>query len=211
MISSERHQLGLRASRTGQETGETCSFLAIAVFGRLSAAMNRLAVSGAFPVLGATAVLAFVVLQLVTSLRPLDPGASDALTFELRDLALGAYRSFDGRNSRLYVVRMPSDEVRAFTVPLRAAKVAMPDARWGQPAFDCTDFGPGVKDGTLRPESVFRCRDADLPAWGLYQWRWSLDGKSVGQLPRTHVDDMPRVKVVRSDTLLHVKGWDIRW
>ena len=176
----------------------------------LGASMNRRAISMALAVM-ASAGLALVLLHLVRSLLQSGGRNSDALTFELRDLALGAYRSFDGRNSRLYVVRMPSDEVSAFTVPLRAAKVAMPDARWGRSAFDCADFRPSSNDDPLTADSVFRCRDADVPAWGVYQWRWRLDGSSAAQLPHIHIDNMPRATVERSGAVIRVHGWDNQW
>jgi hypothetical protein len=170
--------------------------------------MNRRAVSVAVAVLG-SAGLALVLFQLAPSLALSGHRSSDALTFELRDLALGAYRAFDGRNSRLYVVRMPSDEIWALTVPLRAARVAMPGARWGRSAFDCTDFRPSAKE--LTPDSVFRCHDADVPAWGTYQWRWRLDGKSAAQLPHTYIENMPQATVERSGAVIRVYGWDIQW
>jgi hypothetical protein len=176
----------------------------------LAAAVNRRTCGAALAVLG-SASLVFACFQLAPSFSLSGHRSSDALTFELRDLALGAYRSFDGRHSRLYVVRMPSDEVSAFTVPLRAAKVAMPDTRWGRSAFDCADFRPGVNDDRLTPDSVFRCRDADLPAWGVYQWRWRLDGRSAAQLPYTHIDNMPRATVERSGAMIRVHGWDNQW
>lgn len=158
-----------------------------------------------------SAVLAITLLQLTRSLPESQQRSADALTFELRDLAAGSYRSFDGRNSRLYIVRTLSDEVRAFTVPLRAAKVAMPDAHWGRSAYDCTDFRPGATDSPLIPTSVFRCRDADVPAWGIYQWRWGVDGKSAAQLPHSYIDDMPRVSIERTADVVRVHGWDIQW
>ena len=176
----------------------------------LGASLNRRTVSVTLAVLGSTG-LAFVLLQWALSLLPSRHRSSDALTFELRDLALGAYRSFDGRNSRLYVVRLSSDEVSAFTVPLRAAKVAMPEARWGRSAFDCADFRPNVNNDPLTPDSVFRCRDADVPAWGVYQWRWRLDGKSAAQLPHAHIDNMPQATVERLGAVIRVRGWDNQW
>jgi hypothetical protein len=155
--------------------------------------------------------LAVVLFQLARSLPLSDHASADALTLELRDLALGAYRSFDGQNSRLYVVRMPLDEIWAFTVPLRAAKVAMPDVHWGSSAFDCTDFRPGAQLGPLTPDSVFQCHDADLPTWGIYQWRWRLDGKSAAQFSHTSMDNLPQVTVERSGSVIRVSRWDVQW
>jgi len=172
--------------------------------------MHRRAISVALAILGGAA-LAILLLRSAPLLLQSNHRDSDALTFELHDLAVGAYRSFEGRTSRLYVVRMPSDQVWAFTVPLRAAKVAMPGTHWGLSAFDCADFRPGVNDAPLTPESVFRCHDADVPVWGTYQWRWKLDGKNAAQLPNTYIDNLPRVAVERSGAAIRVYGWDIQW
>jgi hypothetical protein len=214
VISTDHDLLDLDCTGIERETGVArgLSSRATAAFGRLSASVNREVVIGLLQILGATGIgTAIVLLQLTDSLLPSDHRGSDALTIELRDLAVGAYRSFDGRTSRLYVVRTLSDGIRAFTVPLRAAKVAMPDSHWGRSVFDCTDFSPGLKNAPLRPDSLFRCRDADVPAWGIYQWRWDLDGRSAAQLPQTHVGDMARVTVVTSGPVIRIRGWDIRW
>jgi hypothetical protein len=210
-ISSERHLSGLRTRTTAQQVREAQSFLTVVLFWRFRALVTRLAVGGALPALGGAAVLLFVLLQL-TFLRPgPDHNHSDALTVDLRAFALGSYRAYDGQNSRLYVVRMPSDAVRAFAVPLRAGKVAMPDARWGQSLFDCADFRPGPSEGRLSAYNVFQCHDTDLPTWGIYQWRWNLDGNSMAQLPHTHVGDLPRMNVERTASLIRVYSWDVRW
>jgi hypothetical protein len=210
-ISSERHLPGLRARTGAQQIREADGFLALVLFWRFRAFVNRLSGGEALPALGAAAVLVFVLFQLAFLLAEPDHTRSDALTVDLRDIALGTYRSFDGQNSRLYVVRMPSDEVRAFAVPLRAGKVAMPDARWGQSLFDCADFRPGPSDSRLSTYNVFQCHDTDLPTWGIYQWRWNLDGNSVAQLPHTHIGDMPRMNVERTAAAIRVASWDVRW
>jgi hypothetical protein len=172
--------------------------------------MSRRAVGVTLAVLGSVG-LVIALAKLTPSLLLFGRGRLDAVTLEVRDLALGAYRAYDGRNSRLYVVRTPSDEVWAFIVPVRAGKVALPDGHWGRPAFNCSDFRPDAKDGAITPNSLFRCRDVDVPAWGVSHWRWRLDGKSAAEASDTHIEDMPRVKVERSGGVIRVNRWDILW
>jgi len=173
--------------------------------------MNRPAVLVALVVLGSVG-LAIVLVKLTRSLLLPGRGKSDVVALEVRDLALGAYRTYDGRNSRLYVARTPSDEVWAFTVPLRAGKIELPTNHWGgRPAFSCANFRPETKDGALTPASVFLCRDLHVPAWGAPRWRWGLDGKNAAQIPDSFIDDMPRINFRRSGTVIRVYRWDILW
>lgn len=192
VIASERHSLGEGSTNTGKW------------------ADMRRAVTVPLAILGAAGAAILVFLQL-PSLLMTGGADSDAPTLEIRDLALGTYQSFDGRHSRLYVVRTPADEVWALTVPLQAGRVELPHIHWSaHPAFSCANFGPETSEGALTPTSVFRCRDADVPAWWVPRWRWALNGRSASQIP-DYIDDMPRVKVERSGAVVHVYRWDIQW
>ena len=138
-------------------------------------------------------------------------GRSEAVTLEVRDLARGSFRAYDGKNSRLYVVRTAEDDVRAFTVPMRAGKVEMPTAQWGRSAYDCSDFGPGSGAGALAAGGVFQCHDSDTPSWGAARWRWNFDGSPAPQVDDTYIDALPRVTSVRSGELIRIYHWDILW
>jgi hypothetical protein len=169
--------------------------------------MSRWAFAVMLAVLGSVG-LAIILVALKPSLRLLIRGE---VRLEVRDLTLGAYRTYDGQNSRLYVVRTRSDEVWAFTVPVRAGKVAMPNRLWAHPAFNCSDFGPDTKDGSLTVDSVFQCHNADLPAWGKMHWRWRLDGEHATQATDLFIENMPRVTIERSAGVIRVYRWDILW
>jgi hypothetical protein len=183
------------------------SSLSVGAAWLFGSAMRRRAFSVVLALLG-TVGFAIALVTLKPSLRLRFRGE---MALEVRDLTLGAYRTYDGQNSRLYVVRSRSDEVWAFTVPLRAGKVGMPNRLWSHPAFNCSDFGPDAEDGSLTADSAFQCHDADVPVWGKQHWRWGLDGKSATPAPDIFIENMLRVSTERSAGVIRVYRWDILW
>jgi hypothetical protein len=160
------------------------------------------------------AVLAGIALpfeKLASLLLLSSPGDAGPVTLTVQNLAPGSYWSFDGRHSRLYVVRTAEDDVVAFTVPLKGGKVEMPTVQWGRSGYDCSDFGPDSSGGVLGPESVFRCRDPATPPWGAARWRWDLDGSPAPLIDDTYIGALPRVTSVRSNGQIRIYRWDIQW
>jgi hypothetical protein len=138
-------------------------------------------------------------------------GRSEPVTLEVRDLARGSFRAYDGKNSRLYIVRTADDDVRAFTLPMRGGKVEMPAAQWGRSAYDCSDFGPASSSGALAASGVFQCRDRDTPSWGAARWRWNYDGSPAPLVDDTYIDALPRVTSQHTGGLIRIYRWDILW
>jgi hypothetical protein len=149
-----------------------------------------------------------VLVILAQSLRPSERARAEAIKLEVNDLALGSYRVFSGRNSRLFVVRTAADQVFALVVPVRAGKVVMPDLHWWQPLYDCANFGLGGTDGILAANAVFMCHDPGTPEWWAPRWRWHVDGTSASEVPNAYIEDMHGVKVQRSGGSIYVWKWD---
>lgn len=138
-------------------------------------------------------------------------GLFQPVTLEVTDLPRSAYRVYDGKYSRLYVLRTADDVVRAYTVPLNRGKVSMPMGEWGRSAYECSDFGPEASGAALATNGVFSCRDPDAPSWGALRWRWNFDGSSAPVIDDMYLGVLPRVKSIQSGRVVRIYRWDIQW
>ena len=68
-----------------------------------------------------------LVVTFTQSLAPSETARAKAIAMTIPHFQLATYRTYDGHKSRLIVVRTASDEIWAFSVPLRLGKVGMPD------------------------------------------------------------------------------------
>jgi len=142
------------------------------------------------------------------SLWPSERARSYPGSLTVDDLGLGSYRTYDGRGSRLFVVRTVADAVYALVVPIHGDKVVMPDIHWWQPLYDCTDFSPGARDASLPADAIFTCRDPGTPEWWVSRWRWHLDGTSATGAPDVYIEEMHRIRIERAGGTIYVLKWD---
>jgi hypothetical protein len=154
----------------------------------------------------AAGVLSFAGM-LVASLRMSERAKAVNIVLEMSPPALGTYVSLDGKYARLYITHDESGSIRAFSVPLKEGKVAMPDREWYRaPIYLCADFG--ITPSTpVTVESIWACHDAESPEFWRPRWRWGIDGTPALD---GSVAPMWPIQVDASGGKLKVHKWDVR-
>jgi hypothetical protein len=147
--------------------------------------------------------LGFVSVPFVESLRQPRAAGGDLPRVELSRLAPGTFVWVPPRVEAPYashtlVIRSADGQVRAFEVPTREGKYALPDLKWEHIGLLCEDFRPDSVDGALVPGGVIRCHDPGLSEESASRWRWSYEGKGLGQ----SLPDMQNVEYVREGAYL---------
>ena len=144
----------------------------------------------------------------VKSLGPNDKGRASLLEVDISDLAIDHVKIIDRSRIRIFLERLPPDEVIALVVPVQDGAVRMPDEKWWRLWSSCRNFGPENKSGQLTNGGSFRCRDPDVDEALARLWVWDAAGRYAGP-PNVPFDDMPRAKVERraSSALLRVPDY----
>jgi hypothetical protein len=143
---------------------------------------RRLLISATICILAIGAGIAAV--PFLKSLSPNDKGRASLLQVDLSDLAIGHVKVIELPKIRIYLERLPPDEVVALIVPVKDGAVLM------------------VNGGS------FRCRDADVDADRIRLWNWDAAGRYAGP-QNVPFDDIPRAGVERhsSFVLLRVPNY----
>ena len=139
--------------------------------------------------------LLFVAKPFVWSLNPSANAGATLPHIDISDLEPGEYRyhNSEGRGwleVSWLIIRNYSGEIYVYAVPRHKGKYFMPDITWFRWGGLCDEFAPEVVNGKLKENGVSRCYDEGIGEWASGEWRWSLDGKNLGN----YTSDMERTR-----------------
>ena len=163
---------------------------------------RRLLVAAIVAMSGIAAIVLAIV--LINSLGVNGRSRAALYTIDLSRLPVGTYLKIDRPRARIYVERLPPDEILALVIPLSNGAVVLPDGLWWRPAGFCYDFGPDAAGANLAPSGKYRCRDRTVGDISMREWMWEFDGRFVGPPGYTPVD-FDRVTVFRTPTSVQLK------
>lgn len=140
--------------------------------------MKRKYLLSAVVVLGLTG-LALAAIPFIQTFNPTARAINGLPHIDISELEKGRYVRVDWVQSRVFVLRLPDDTVRVYSV-------GFTNGRYWLPHFDgvkgwalCRDFGPDGKDGVLDINARFRCRDSDIPSLREERFAWDLAGRNL--------------------------------
>ena len=85
----------------------------------------------------ATIGIGLAALPFVDLLRPSERAKALARQLEVKNMARGSWRTVEGRQSRLLIVRTIADAFYVYALPTKGGRVAMPDIHWWRGSFFC--------------------------------------------------------------------------
>jgi len=129
------------------------------------------------------------------------PSVTAGLTLphiKIDKLNIGEYRIIDsGQRGWLgeswLIIKDHQSRLSVYTIPTKEDKVFLPDIDWFRWGGLCKDFRPELENNLIKPNGTIRCHDKSDYEWGNHEWRWTYNGKNLGD----HTSDMiqPRFKV----------------
>jgi hypothetical protein len=124
---------------------------------------------------------------------------------DISKLAPGTWMSVDSDRLRFFVVRPLAGEPYALAAPIDNGEVLLPEVYWWKPHTRCKDFGLELRNGAVGADSLFRCRDANLPDEWSARWQWDTRGKHLPH-PAGKIDNLYGVRTERDDDELVFVG-----
>ena len=140
----------------------------------------------------------------IESMNPTDRAVANLPHIDISNIEPGGYRYVStgrdwGFESEWLIIRDTEGEIYVYTIPLQDGKYLMPDLSWFRPGGFCVEFGPEMISEVVTKDSVIKCHDIEMYDWGRKEWRWTLDGKNLGE----HTNDMYSPKFsVNNDKLI---------
>lgn len=103
---------------------------------------------------------------------------------------------------RYFVFRPVKGEPYVLAVPLFEGAFYLPEQYWFKPHTSCRDFALETANGIADDNSVFACRDNNLPPEWQKRWRWNAQGKHIGSTDAGKFDEMFQVNFKLSGSKL---------
>jgi hypothetical protein len=120
------------------------------------------------------------------------------LTVDVSQLKPGHVISHATESLLYFVIRPVDGMPYALAVPLREELLYLPDPYWWKAGYQCRDFGLDTTEGRVTNQSVFHCRDTDLPVEWSQRLQWDSHGKHIGTTSDGEIEDMYRVDFKQS-------------
>ena len=158
--------------------------------------------AGTLAVAGTVSVLAILAL----SSQPNEKARAKLPHVNVEQLQPGQVMHLDTDALRYFVVRPLTGDLHVVAVPTEQGTVLMPDIYWWKPLMNCKDFGWETAAPGVMTDFRFRCRDQDQPEEWAKKWQWDMYGKHIAESTESKIDNMYRVRIVRSGSEVSFTG-----